>query len=84
MNTLKHWMKLATAKEKELLAKKAGTSVAYLRHLAMGRRKCGTELAFKIEQVTAVTPAFLRLEYVPKESLSPFWRKAQLDTTKEY
>lgn len=84
MNTLKSWMKLATAKEKEILAKKAGTSTAYLRHLAMGRRKCGAELSFRIEQATAIIPAFLHLDYVPKESLSPFWRKAQIDTTKEY
>ena len=77
MNDLKHWMKLATAKEKELLAKKAGTSVAYLRQLASGHRKAGLELAFEIEKATAVLPAFIakKLPVVFKEALNKKWSK---------
>ena len=77
MNTLKDWMKLATAKEKEVLAKKAGTSVAYLRHIAMGRRHCGIELSFEIEKATAVLPAFIarKLPVVYKETLNKKWKR---------
>ena len=70
-------MKLATAKEKELLAKKVKTSVAYLRQLASGHRKAGLELAFEIEKATAVLPAFIerKLPVVYKETLNKRWVK---------
>ena len=84
MQTLSKWMKQATAEQRKLLAKKGKTSVAYLRQVASGHRKASMEMAFTIEQVTAMEPKFLKLPYVDKESLNKTWKKLQLDTSKDY
>ena len=84
MLTLAQWMKKATPEQRKLLAKKGKTSVAYLRQLASGHRKASMEMAFTIEQITATTPSFLKLDYVEKESLNKTWKKLLLDTSKAY
>lgn len=46
-----YWKSLS-AEEKENLAKKAGTKVSYLRHVASGVHKAGPTLCVKLELVT--------------------------------
>lgn len=46
---LKAWLTTATESEIEKLANIAGTSVAYLHHVAKGRRKMSPQLAGKVE-----------------------------------
>lgn len=77
MNQLHFWMKQATPKQRVLLAKKAKTSVAYLRQLASGFRKASMEMALRIETATeqGMAKDFAELPYVKKEFLNPQWRK---------
>lgn len=77
MNQLHYWMKAADAKQKALLAKKAKTSVAYLRQLASGHRKASMEMALRIETATGqgMMKEFDDIPYVKKEFLNQQWRK---------
>lgn len=77
MNQLYEWMKEADAKQKSLLAKKAKTSVAYLRQLASGHRKASMEMALRIETATeqGMAKEFAEIPYVKKEFLNQQWRK---------
>jgi transcriptional regulator with XRE-family HTH domain len=77
MNQLYYWMKAATPKQQALLAKKAKTSVAYLRQLAYGHRNASMDMALRIEQATEAGMAkeFADLDYVKKTFLCAKWRK---------
>lgn len=77
MNQLHYWMKAATPKQRTLLAKKAKTSVAYLRQLASGHRKASMDMALRIEQATEAGMAkdFVGLDYVKRSFLNPQWKK---------
>jgi len=77
MNQLYYWMKDATPKQRIALAKKAKTSVAYLRQLASGFRKASMEMALRIEMATeqGMAKEFADLPYVKKEFLNAKWRK---------
>lgn len=52
MTTMKLWMRLASTAQQEDLAQRAGTSRAYLYHLAGGFREASPELAQRIEQAS--------------------------------
>jgi len=59
LTVLKSWMRAATAAEREQMAQRAGTSVAYLHHLAAGeetnyKREPKPGLAAAIERETKV------------------------------
>jgi hypothetical protein len=45
---IKKWLKTATPDQARELAKAAGTSVAYLRHVAAGRRGMTAEMAQRL------------------------------------
>lgn len=77
MNQLHYWMKQATPKQRTLLAKKAKTSVAYLRQLASGHRKASMEMALRIEKATETTKDFAEIPYVKRTFLNPQWKKVQ-------
>ena len=51
-NPLAHWLRDATAEDRERLATLAGTGVNYLFQLAAGRREPKVQLAFAIEEAT--------------------------------
>jgi hypothetical protein len=53
MTPVKAWMQVATRGRQEQLAKRAGTTRAYLYHLAGGFRAASPELAMAIERVSA-------------------------------
>ncbi|MPX98194.1 transcriptional regulator [Salinivibrio sp. VYel6] len=61
-----YWKNLSP-KEKEALAKKVGTKVSYLRHVAAGTHKAGPKLCLKLEQATdgEITKQDLRPDYYP-------------------
>jgi len=75
MNQLARWMKEADATQKKLLAKKARTSVDYLRHIASGRRNASMEIALRIENATLAMEWGEGIIFVKKESLNNQWRK---------
>lgn len=59
MTSMKAWMRASTSAEKDALAERSGTSVAYLHHLAAGeetnyRREAKPTLAAAIERETKV------------------------------
>lgn len=62
---LKDWMKQASDSEREKVAEKSGTTVAYLWQLSGGHRKAGALLCQKIELHTdgQVTRQELRPDY---------------------
>lgn len=78
MNQLYYWMQEATPKQREILARKAETSVAYLRQLASGYRKASMEMAMKIEIATkrGMGKEFGDLPFVKRVFLNTQWRKA--------
>lgn len=53
MDSLKVWLKAATAAEQGELAALVGTSRAYLNHLGAGHRKASAAMAGEIERYTA-------------------------------
>ncbi len=70
--TLQAWLDSASAPAKDWLATNAGTSVAYLRHIAKGRRDPGGVLALSIEQLTTTAHHATggQLPVVPREELA--------------
>ena len=62
MNLLDYYQKLK-AEQKQQLANEIGTSLAYLRHLAHGRRMPGPKMVHRIEQATG--------EQVSRQELRP-------------
>jgi hypothetical protein len=46
--TMRQWLNVATAKQKQQVAELAGTSVPHLQHIAGGRRKVSAELAMTL------------------------------------
>jgi DNA-binding transcriptional regulator YdaS (Cro superfamily) len=53
MSVFKHWMRAATPEEQDILAKRAGTTRAYLYHISSEIRQASPELASAIERATA-------------------------------
>lgn len=53
MSIFKQWMRVATAEEQEILAKRVGTTRSYLYHIAGDFRSASPELARQIEHATA-------------------------------
>ena len=74
MNKLKTWLQKATLKEKLKLAKQSGTTLAYLRHVAYGRRLASSDLAGRIEKVTQKTES-KRLPFIRRSDLANVCRK---------
>ena len=74
MNKLKKWLQNATVKEKRSLALYAGTSLAYLRHVAHGRRLASSDLAGRIEKATQKMEC-KRLPYIRRSDISTVCKK---------
>lgn len=71
MSRLKKWLEKATPAERDWLAKKAKTSVAYLRQLASGHRTASAKTAGDIETATEEKARTTKLPLVPRGDLSP-------------
>lgn len=77
MKKLKQWLAQATAAEKEWLAKKTKTSLAYLRQIASGHRIASADIAGRIEDATefkATSSATCNLPVIRRGELAPACR----------
>ncbi|MBN4165064.1 YdaS family helix-turn-helix protein [Pseudomonas fulva] len=64
---LREWLAKTPAEERELMARKAGTSVGHLWQLAGGHRKASAELAERLQDASEgkITIAGLRPDLIP-------------------
>lgn len=64
---LRGWLAQKSAEERDLIAKKAGTTVGHLRQLAGGHRQASAELAERLQDASSgeITIAGLRPDLVP-------------------
>ena len=83
-SALKQWLTTATGEEIEKLADIADTSVQYLHHLAMGRRKASAELSGKIEEAALLLrmenrtlPDLTRGDVSPVCRACPYYRQCK-------
>lgn len=77
-NPLKTWLKVATPAEREQMAKRAGTTPAYLYQVAGGHSRCSAELAIALELSSRVQRAKNgKLGTLRRTKIAPHvqWRK---------
>lgn len=77
IDQLQKFIQRASQGEREMLAVMTGTSIAYLNHVAKGRRNCGADLAISIECATSIIAkqSVGRLKPISRYVLCPTFRR---------
>lgn len=75
MKKLKLWLASANAADKAWLARKAKTSLAYLRQIASGHRIASADIAGRIEDATTAKAQTCSLPVIRRGELAPACRE---------